>query len=142
MKNNRGLVEKRKYAKNFSINIEKLVRKKVKMNFDVNTRAQYFYTITLIVHFMLLSSMVRVQKRIQVGMGVLQYFTTRKWTFINSQTTGLTNKMSEKEQQIFYIGNVKVESHQYLKDVLLGARQYCMKEPLSTLPKARFQLKL
>lgn len=86
--------------------------------------------------------MVRVQKRIQVGMGVLQYFTTRKWSFLNDKTRALTDKLSEKEQKIFYMGNTKADSQKYLLDVLLGARQYCMKEPLSTLPKARFQLKL
>lgn len=31
---------------------------------------------------------------------------------------------------------------EYLRDTLLGGRQYCLKEPLSTLPKARIQLKL
>lgn len=35
----------------------------------------------------------------------------------------------------------KVETNEYLKDVILGGRQYCLKEPLSTLPKARMQLK-
>lgn len=30
----------------------------------------------------------------------------------------------------------------YLKDTLLGGRQYCLKEDLSTLPKARIQLKM
>lgn len=30
----------------------------------------------------------------------------------------------------------------YLRDTLLGGRQYCLKEPLSSLPKARIQLKL
>ncbi|XP_065204865.1 putative fatty acyl-CoA reductase CG5065 [Planococcus citri] len=86
--------------------------------------------------------MVRVQKRIYVGMGVLQYFTTRKWKFLNQKTIALTNKLSDKELKIFYLGNTKPDTQKYLLDVLLGARQYCMKEPLSTLPKARFQLKL
>jgi alcohol-forming fatty acyl-CoA reductase len=30
----------------------------------------------------------------------------------------------------------------YLRDTLLGGRQYCLKEPLSSLPKARIQLKM
>lgn len=86
--------------------------------------------------------MVRVQKRIQVGMHVLQYFTTRKWIFRNENTKGLTEKLNEKEQKIFFMNNVRPDTTQYMKDVLLGARQFCMKEPLSTLPKARFQLKM
>lgn len=35
----------------------------------------------------------------------------------------------------------KVETLSYMKDTILGGRQYCLKEPLSTLPKARMQLK-
>lgn len=87
-------------------------------------------------------SMVRVQKRIYVGMQVLQYFTTRKWTFKNKRTIELTSKMKEEEKKIFYISNVKPDKTQYLINTLLGARQYVMKEPLSTLPKARMQLKV
>lgn len=86
--------------------------------------------------------MVRVQKRIFVGMHVLQYFTTRKWRFNNQKTIELTNKLNEKEQKIFYISNVKPDKMKYLVETLLGARQYVMKEPLSTLPKARMQLKM
>lgn len=29
----------------------------------------------------------------------------------------------------------------YIKTVILGGRQYCLKEPLSTIPKARMQLR-
>lgn len=87
-------------------------------------------------------SMVRVQKRIYVGMQVLQYFTTRKWCFNNQRVLDLSPKMNEKEQKIFYISNFKPDKMKYLVDILLGARQYVMKEPLSTLPKARMQLKM
>lgn len=31
---------------------------------------------------------------------------------------------------------------EYLKRSILGGRQYCLKEPLTTLPKARRQLKV
>ncbi|XKL66204.1 hypothetical protein PGB90_009624 [Kerria lacca] len=86
--------------------------------------------------------MVRVQKRIYVGMQVLQYFTTRKWHFLNSNTMAITYRMNEKEKKIFYIGNVRADIPKYLKDIVLGARQYVMKEPLSTLPKARMQQRL
>lgn len=34
-----------------------------------------------------------------------------------------------------------VDVKDYLLKVILGGRQYCLKEPLSTLPKARMQLK-
>lgn len=34
-----------------------------------------------------------------------------------------------------------IDSLEYMKRTILGGRQYCLKEPLSTLPKARMQLK-
>lgn len=86
--------------------------------------------------------MVRVQKRIYVGLQVLQYFTTRRWRFINNKVRELSDRMTEKEQQIFYINKVRADVDKYLKDVILGARQYVMKEPTSTLPKARMQQRL
>jgi fatty acyl-CoA reductase len=34
------------------------------------------------------------------------------------------------------------DKREYMKNVLLGGRVYCMKEPLSTIPKARIQMKM
>lgn len=34
----------------------------------------------------------------------------------------------------------KEHEFSYLRDTMLGGRQYCLKEPLSTLKKARMQL--
>lgn len=35
-----------------------------------------------------------------------------------------------------------IDAKEYMKRTILGGRQYCLKEPLSTLPKARMQLKM
>lgn len=35
----------------------------------------------------------------------------------------------------------EVEPEDYIKIVILGGRQYCLKEPLSSIPKARMQLR-
>lgn len=35
-----------------------------------------------------------------------------------------------------------VDTNEYMKRIILGGRQYCLKEPLNTLPKARMQLKM
>lgn len=86
--------------------------------------------------------MVRVQKRISVGMQVLQYFTTRKWEFIIENAKQLTSSLNKRDQEVFYVTNIKPDVDKYLLHILLGSRQYCMKEPLSTLPKARWQLKI
>lgn len=80
--------------------------------------------------------MVRVQKRISVGMQFLQYFTMREWVFHNTKGLTIRNGMLPEDQKIFVLEyNDSVDK--YLKNAILGARQYCMKESLSSLPKAR-----
>lgn len=101
-----------------------------------------FKTICLIVSRSFVFSMVRVQRRIAVGMEVLQYFTTRSWDFKIEKCKALINDLSEDEKNTFYIQNVEVNIDQYMIQVLLGARQYCMKEPLSNLNRAKYHLKL
>lgn len=86
--------------------------------------------------------MVRVQKRIAVGMEVLQYFTMRGWNFKIENTKALINGLNEEDMKKFFIQNTEVDIEKYMIQVLLGARQYCMKEPLANLDRARFHLKL
>jgi len=86
--------------------------------------------------------MIKVQKKIFIGLGVLQFFTTRRWDFKSENFKTLYAKLSADEKQIFNMNTEEVETNEYLKDVILGGRQYCLKEPLSTLPKARMQIKL
>lgn len=86
--------------------------------------------------------MIRVQKKIYVGLGVLQFFTTRQWNFKSDNFKRIYQLLSPREKKIFNMNTEEVDEMEYLKDVILGGRQYCLKEPLSTLPKARIQLKL
>lgn len=86
--------------------------------------------------------MVRVQKRIAVGMEVLQHFTMRSWDFKITNTKNLISGLSETEKEKFYIQNTNIEVEKYMIQVMLGARQYCMKEPLTNLDRARYHLKL
>ena len=82
--------------------------------------------------------MVRVQRKIAAGMSVLQYFTMRDWDFRNDRTWALWQKLDEKDKEVFFINNVvPVDKQDYMKTVIVEARQYCCKEPLSTLPRAR-----
>lgn len=86
--------------------------------------------------------MVRVQKRIAVGMEVLQYFTMRGWNFKIEKAKALINNLNEEDTRKFFIHNTEIEIEKYMIQVMLGARQYCMKEPLANLDRARFHLKL
>ncbi|KAG5323035.1 FACR1 reductase, partial [Acromyrmex heyeri] len=86
--------------------------------------------------------MVRIQKRISDGLDVLQYFTTREWVFYNDGLINLFEELSTEDQNLFKIIVYDIDIDEYLKTTILGARQYCMKEDLSTLPKARRHQKM
>ncbi|XP_008560558.1 putative fatty acyl-CoA reductase CG5065 [Microplitis demolitor] len=86
--------------------------------------------------------MVHIQKRISDGLEVLQYFTTRDWIFHNDQLMKLWEDMDPRDKKIFSIDFFAVEEAEYIKNIILGARVYCMKEKLETLPRARFHLKI
>lgn len=81
--------------------------------------------------------MVRLQNRISVGLEVLQYFTTREWIFYNTNLLTMWGEMCPKDKEIFPIDFLAIDQIKYMKSCILGAREYCMKEKLSTLPKAR-----
>jgi len=87
--------------------------------------------------------MVHVQNRLTVGMEVLQFFCMRDWKFVSDNFESLQKHMSDDELYRFNFDTKNTgDEWEYLKVSLLGARQYCIKDPLSTLPKARMQLKI
>jgi len=87
--------------------------------------------------FVFINSMVRLQRRISNGLKVLQYFTTKEWVFYNDKLIELDNKLTSIDKEIFRIIIYDADVNEYIKNIILGARQYCMKEDLTTLPKAR-----
>lgn len=124
-------------------------------NGNITTNVVKHYTTTLfcqwipalLIDFLMLiffqpRFMIRVQKKIFVGLGVLQFFTTRRWDFKSENFKNIQKIMSPEEQKIFNTNTEEVDTDEYLKTTILGGRQYCMKEPLSTIPKARIQLKV
>lgn len=100
-----------------------------------------------LIDFMMLISgqkrfMLRIQRRIQDGLDVLQYFTTREWIFCNDKFISMRDSMNPVDKKIFSIDFEKVETTPYLTDCVLGARMYLMKEDPSSLPRCRRNLKI
>lgn len=100
-----------------------------------HARVSFFCYYYILIFFFF--SMVRIQNRISVGLELLQYFTTREWVFHNTNLLTLWSGMNPKDKEIFPIDLLSIDDNEYIKTCVLGARQYCMKEDLSTLPKAR-----
>ncbi|XP_055687202.1 putative fatty acyl-CoA reductase CG5065 [Lutzomyia longipalpis] len=85
--------------------------------------------------------MVRIQTRISDGLDILQFFTTRKWDFRSENFQSLPGTLNSLDERVFTMEMDSVDNMEYLKKTILGGRQYCLKEPLTSLPKARMQLK-
>lgn len=66
----------------------------------------------------------------------------RKWDFRSDNRSQIRENMSAEENEIFYTDLKEADVTKYMKNCILGGRQYCLKEPLTTLEKARLQLKL
>lgn len=86
--------------------------------------------------------MVYVQNRINQGLKLLQYFTMRTWKVHIHRAVALVDAVNEEERAIFYTSNVEFSIDEFVISAILGAKQYCLKEPLSTLPSARRKLKV
>ncbi|CAO1398848.1 unnamed protein product [Diamesa tonsa] len=120
-------------------------------NVFIHTLNVFFFQLipAYIIDFFLLCTgqkrfMVYVQKRIAVGLEVVQFFTMRHWDFRSDKLGVICEKLSPSEHEMFFIDSDSVgdETDEYIYNCLMGARQYCIKDPLSTLPKARIQLKV
>lgn len=84
---------------------------------------------------------MRTQKRIQSGLEVLQYYTTRPWYFHNEKLTNLWRELNKTDKEVFFTDRDKIDYNQYLLGYILGARKYCVHEEPETLPYARRVLK-
>ncbi|XP_050316023.1 putative fatty acyl-CoA reductase CG5065 [Anthonomus grandis grandis] len=85
--------------------------------------------------------LVQTQKRIQNGLSVLQYYTTRPWYFSNEKLYRIYDTLSAKDQDSFYLDQGQVMNDEYMKSYILGARKYCVHEEPETIPYARRVLK-
>lgn len=73
---------------------------------------------------------------------MLQYFSMQTWDFRVEKLLTFRKYISEEENEIFPSDLDEPNISEYLKDCILGGRQFCLKEDLSSLPKARAQLKM
>ncbi|GBP52562.1 Putative fatty acyl-CoA reductase CG5065 [Eumeta japonica] len=83
--------------------------------------------------------MVRIQKRISVGLEVLQYFTTREWWFNTDNFKSLSTVLNPEDNKTFSTDISIIEDVPYIENSMIGGKIYCLKEKMENLPKARFQ---
>jgi fatty acyl-CoA reductase len=54
----------------------------------------------------------------------------------------LRTQMNITDNKIFFQNCEDADDEQFITNAVLGARQYCLKEPLSSLPRCRRNLKM
>lgn len=86
--------------------------------------------------------MVRVAHKINDGLELLQFFTTRNWQFRSAKFLNLAKEMTDEDNKVFPMDFTILSVKEYMKECVLGARQYLMKEDLKTLPRCRIQQKM
>lgn len=86
--------------------------------------------------------MLRVQRKIQDGLDVLQYFTTREWKFKNEKLLELRASLNPIDRERYFLDFEKIDMESYLTNTILGARHYLMKEDPKSLPRCRVILKI
>lgn len=85
--------------------------------------------------------MINIQKRISDGLKVLQYYTTRKWTFRNENFKKLQQEMNDADKEKFYCDVSVIDQQEHVLNYILGIRKFILRETLESLPKARINLK-
>ncbi|CAH1394511.1 unnamed protein product [Nezara viridula] len=86
--------------------------------------------------------MIRVQTKIQAGLDVLQYFTTREWKFKNEKLLALRSSLNSFDREKFTLDFEKIDMKQYMTSAILGARHFLLKEDPNSIPRSRMILKL
>jgi hypothetical protein len=81
--------------------------------------------------------MLKVYKKIHRFMEVLNYFTTKEWTFTNDHVHALVDKLDNKDRSIFSMDMRDVVWDTYFQNYMRGIRLYLIKDPIETLPQAR-----
>lgn len=86
--------------------------------------------------------MCRVQRRINKGFEVFEYYANNQWDFKNEYVVEVRRIMNEKERMIYKCDGNDLDIDAYFEDCIRAARLYVLNEPMETLPAARRHLKM
>nr|QGV11518.1 FAR6 [Tetrastichus brontispae] len=81
--------------------------------------------------------LVKVQARVNYGMNLVYYYTTKKWIFKNENLKALRENLNPEDRKTFFMDIKVIEWNRYLLTYILATRKYCLKDDPSTLPRAR-----
>ena len=71
----------------------------------------------------------------------LKFYTLQEWHFISANPYLLLEKMTVNDREVFDFDCRNIDWPSYIETYILGARKYLLKDDMSTVPKARTNLK-
>lgn len=89
-----------------------------------------------------MNSMCRVQRRIQKGFEVFEYYANNQWDFDNSNLLEVRNKLNPVEYEKYQLHGEDMDIDAYFETCIRAARIYILNEPPETLPAARRHLRM
>uniref|UniRef100_A0A1B0BQB9 Fatty acyl-CoA reductase n=1 Tax=Glossina palpalis gambiensis TaxID=67801 RepID=A0A1B0BQB9_9MUSC len=106
----------------------------------------FHYLPAYIIDFLLLlfarkPFLVKVQNKISTGLKLLQYYTTKDWTFKNDNFRQQYNELNRIDQHIFNMDVTYINWEQYIRDYIRGVRTYIMGESEASIPYAKKNLR-
>ncbi|XP_015432085.1 PREDICTED: putative fatty acyl-CoA reductase CG5065 [Dufourea novaeangliae] len=81
--------------------------------------------------------LVRVQHKVNAGIELIQYYTTKQWDFRNDRMKKLQLELNESDREEFFMDTSSISWDDYMLRYVLGIRQYCLKDDPSTIPRAQ-----
>ncbi|XP_017888866.1 putative fatty acyl-CoA reductase CG5065 isoform X2 [Ceratina calcarata] len=81
--------------------------------------------------------LVKVQRRVNAGIELVQYYTTKQWDFRNDRMRHLQEELNSSDREEFFMDTKSISWDDYLCRYIQGTRKYCLKDDPSTLPRAR-----
>lgn len=86
--------------------------------------------------------MCRVQRRIQKGFEIFEYYANNQWDFENANIYEIRDKLNEVEFKKYQIHGLDLDIDKYFESCIRAARIYILNEPPETLPAARRHLRI
>ncbi|XP_063372368.1 putative fatty acyl-CoA reductase CG5065 [Cydia amplana] len=84
----------------------------------------------------------RVQRRINKGFEVFEYYTNNQWDFQSDIAQTLRKDLNPRERQEYKVDAIGLDISRYFEDCILAARRYILKETDDTIPAARRHMKV
>ncbi|KAG7295462.1 hypothetical protein JYU34_021651 [Plutella xylostella] len=84
--------------------------------------------------------LIHVQKHIQKGMEVFEYYTNNQWDFRSDAVQRLRTKMTPREREAYKMDADDLDVHKYFEAAIICARRYILKEKDENLARAKRHL--